>query len=66
MSGQSAKQAKKNIFFGREEREMKLAKIFLYISLHKHHIVSERRKKYIDLENCCCVPEQFETSGKKK
>lgn len=27
--------------------------------------VSERRKKNIDLENCCCVPEQFETKKKE-
>ena len=35
------------------------------IHKHKHHIVSEKIKKYIDLENCCCVPEQFETKKKE-
>lgn len=58
-----ARREKKN-FWTRRKRDEIGYNIAIY--LYEHHIVSERRKKYIDLENCCCVPEQFETRGKKK
>jgi hypothetical protein len=35
---------------------------FVSLFIHTTYIrVSARRKKHIDLENCCCVLEQFKT-----